>query len=220
MIERRLAVKSFKFKLIVRIVIIAIILTIVVVIITVGAMNAKAITRQYNELSNKPVNSARQFKIPFGYITVSSDGTVDIEFASNSSFMSTNPDVDDIDYDGAEGEDDRQNPGPNKEGDSNTGSGTMDGSGSSGSGGSNSSGDFVSTAKDVTSLLEESDNPTIVRKADMLAKVYKTIGEKYGSAAAIGIMASIVEEGEPGLVQYGYSINSWDGPGKNSKRAR
>lgn len=191
--------KFSKIKLIMRIVLIVVILVVIGVIIIVGAMNAKSITKQYNELSNKPVSSARQFKIPFGYITVRADGTIDISFAANSEYAQVNPDIDEAEFDGATPDDDRQQAGPDREGDGDAGSlGAPIWNGNS----------------SIKSKLESSDNPKIVKKADILAKVYDELVGKCGSAGAIGILASIVEEGEPGLVQYGHSISNWDGDGK------
>ncbi len=113
--------RSGKIKFILKIVLIIVILVVIVVMISVGAMNAKRLSKQYNELSNKPVNSARQFRIPFGYITVSSDGTVDIQFADASNFKEVNPDVDDVEYEGVDPDDDTQSPGQDYQPDTDTG---------------------------------------------------------------------------------------------------
>lgn len=101
-----------KLKLIIKIVAIAVILVVVGVIITVGAMNAKAIVKQYYELSNRPVNSARQFRVPFGYITLSADGSVDIEFANSGKLVGIDVSVEEEEFEGVDGDDETQEPGP------------------------------------------------------------------------------------------------------------
>lgn len=50
-------------------------------------------------------------------------------------------------------------------------------------------------------------------KAYALSCVYKAVNEKYGHDAAVGIMANIWNEGNLGLVQYGASVDNWNGDG-------
>lgn len=98
-----------KFKL--GIIATAVILIVAVIIITVMGMDSDRVVKSYYSLSNRPYNSARQFKIPFGYITVNSDGTINIEFASSISTISNNIGVGDGSSDSASGDDDRQGGG-------------------------------------------------------------------------------------------------------------
>ena len=62
-------------------------------------------------------------------------------------------------------------------------------------------------------VLNKLKNSGYASKAEPLAYVYKLIGDKYGTDAAIGVMANIWHEGSPGLVQYGKTVNNWDGNG-------
>ena len=105
-----------KIKLILKLVLVVVVFVLTGVVITVGAMNAKRIVKQYHELSNKPINSARQFKIPFGYITVNVDGTINVEFADSVSIAGVDADVEkEVEFEGATPEDDTQTPGPDEE---------------------------------------------------------------------------------------------------------
>lgn len=54
-------------------------------------------------------------------------------------------------------------------------------------------------------------NAEFADKAYALSCVYKAVGDVYGPAAAIGIMANVQHEGNFGLVQYDHSVPNWDG---------
>lgn len=86
-----------------------IIVAVVIIIVAVMGSDRNGIIEQYYALTNKPENSARQFRIPFGYITVNSDGTINIEFATSTSTISNDINVGDDSTDVASGDDDRQN---------------------------------------------------------------------------------------------------------------
>lgn len=89
----------------------AVTVIVAIAIIAVVGMDRNGIVDQYYALSNKPENSARQFRVPFGYITVNSDGTINIEFATSIKTISTDIDVADNDYNGATPDDETQNGG-------------------------------------------------------------------------------------------------------------
>lgn len=101
-----------KVKFYIRIILIVVSIVVMLVIITVGAMNMKVLVKQYNELSNKPVNSARHFKIPFGYITMNQDGSVNIQFATVSQASNIGIGVDDLEFEGVTPDDETQQAGP------------------------------------------------------------------------------------------------------------
>lgn len=107
----------WKWKL--RIIAAVVIIAIITIIITVVGMSKDVIVKQYYMLSNRPENSAKQFKVPFGYITVNSDGTINIEFATSVKTISNDINVDDDSTDTASGDDDRQNGDGNGNGNGN-----------------------------------------------------------------------------------------------------
>ncbi len=108
---------------------VAVITVVAIVIISAVGMESDVIVNQYYALTNRPENSARQFKVPFGYITINHDGTVNIEFASSISTISNDINVDDDSVDVASGEDDRQTPGSVANSDIDKGSVSGSGSG-------------------------------------------------------------------------------------------
>lgn len=88
-----------------------VIAVVAMIVIAAIGLDKDSVIDSYYALSNKPENSARQFKIPFGYITVNSDGTINIEFASSVHTISSDIDVADNDFIGANPEDDTQGGG-------------------------------------------------------------------------------------------------------------
>lgn len=121
-----------KWKL--RIIAVAVTIVVVMIIIAVVGMDRNGIVNQYYALSNRPENSAGQFKIPFGYITINSDGTINIEFATSIPTISNDIDVADGSYEGADPDDDTQNPSQGNTGGNGSGGGNGGGSSSGGSG--------------------------------------------------------------------------------------
>lgn len=113
-----------------------VILVVVMIVVAVMGMDRDGIVNQYYALSNKPESSATQFKVPFGYITINSDGTINIEFATSIPTISTDIDVDDSSTDVASGDDDRQNQDGTGTG-SGSGNGSGEDSNGEGNGGSN-----------------------------------------------------------------------------------
>lgn len=66
-------------------------------------------------------------------------------------------------------------------------------------------------------VLSRLKNSMYASKAEALAGVYGCIEPKYGSSAAIGIMANVWHEGTPGVVQFGKTVPNWDGNGNPGK---
>lgn len=179
-------------KWIFRVIAIAVGVAVAIAVITVIGMNSKRISQQYHDLSNKPTNSARQFKIPFGYITINSDGTVNIDFATNVADAISGIVVVDGDYNGLNPDDDSQ---------------------VSGFGGNSYYGNSVSTP-DYNLTFDDKELIDIFKsigcseqKAYGLLACYKACTELgMSTRETIGLLACGCCEGSPGLVQYGHTI--------------
>lgn len=60
-------------------------------------------------------------------------------------------------------------------------------------------------------VFDKLSNSSYASRAEAYSYVYAYVNEKYGYAAAVGIMANVWAEGDFGLVQYDMTVPNWDG---------
>lgn len=96
-------------------IIISFIVVFAVLIMTVIDKSSMKMAVKFYALTNKPEKSDIQFDVPTGRVYQNADGTKEIKFEFTPNLVDVDPTVDEIDFEGAEGDDDRQHPHPDEE---------------------------------------------------------------------------------------------------------